>query len=100
MSQAGTGIDLNAFVNFINKFREGTQHPGTTTHRHVHPAGCPTLSYKSSPSKDEPEVPSSDPRLVQLLPHQSGSASLRPGDLSYALRALQADAQTRNKGRI
>lgn len=97
MSQAGTGIDLDAFVNFINNFREGTQHHCTQTRP---PRRCPTPGCEISPSEDEAELPSSDPGLVHLLSHQSGSASLRPRDLSCAPRALQTEAQTRNKDRI
>lgn len=57
MSQAGTGIDLDGFVNFIKNFREDAQHTNTS----------PSLGSEGSPSQDEPKVPSSDPRLV--LPH-------------------------------
>lgn len=105
MSQAGTGIDLDAFVNFINDFSEGAQHPGGTARRHVPPASCPPpgcdrwlcLGHQPCLAEDGPGVPLSDPRLVQLLPHSSDSASLRPGDFSYTLRALGTEAQTRNK---
>lgn len=57
MSQAGTGIDLDGFVNFIKSFREDTQHTNPS----------PLLGSEGSPPQGEPEVPISDPRL--LLPH-------------------------------
>lgn len=57
MSQAGTGIDLDGFVDFIKCFREDIQHTNTS----------PSLSSEGSPPQDEPKVPSSDPGLV--LPH-------------------------------
>lgn len=47
MSQAGTGIDLDGFVDFIKDFREDTQHTNTS----------PSPGSEGSPSQGEAKVP-------------------------------------------
>jgi len=97
MSQAGTGIDLDAFVNFVNNFREGTQHPSSSTHRHVPP---PPSAPRRAARAPWPRASRGSPHLTQGQ-HISCTTSVGlPGDLSYTLRALQTEAQTRNKSRI